>query len=69
MAESDDDPYLETTIYDFKSKIARYIRLLEAGRYRAAVIKRYNEPVAFVIPYERLRVTAAPREAGEEGDI
>lgn len=51
MADSN-GPYLYATIYEFKSKIAKYIRLLEGGRYRAVILKRYNKPVAFVMPYE-----------------
>ena len=44
--------YLFTTIHDFKSNIAKYIRALENMRYRAIVIRRYNKPVALVTPYQ-----------------
>ncbi len=46
-------PYIYATIHDFKSNIAKYIRLLEQEAYDAVLIKRYDKPVAFVLPYEK----------------
>jgi len=37
--------YLYTTIHEFKSNISRYIRMLEAGTYRAMIVKRNKKPV------------------------
>ena len=45
-----DTSYIYANIYDFKSKISQYLRLLEAGEYKAAVIQRYNEDIAMVVP-------------------
>ncbi len=54
--------YHTTTIHEFKSNIARYIRALEAGRYRGIIVKRYHEPVgAFILHPD----AAAKREARE----
>ena len=57
-------PYLYATTHDFKSNIARYMRLLESGAYEAVFIKRYDKPVAFVLPYEK-NLRAVQDEGGD----
>ena len=44
--------YVSASIHEFKSNISAYIRALEAGRYKAVIVKRYEEPVGLFIPYK-----------------
>ena len=48
------EEYIYATIHDFKTNISRYIRLLDSGRYRAVVVKRYNKPVGMFLSVEHL---------------
>ncbi len=43
----------ETTIYDFKTHLSRYIHELEEGLYERIVIKRRNQPAIDVIVHEK----------------
>ena len=45
--------YIYATTHDFKANIAKYLRLIECGMYEAVFIKRYDKPVAFVLPYKQ----------------
>ncbi len=45
------DAYPETTIHEFKSNIARYIRALEEGRHKGIIVKRYDRPVGLFMHY------------------
>ena len=59
-------PYIYATTHDFKSNIAKYLRLLEHGAYEAVFIKRYDKPVAFVMPYERQMKAAKDKNNARE---
>ncbi len=53
--------FIYATTHDFKSNIAKYLRLLEKGAYDAVFIKRYDKKIAFVVPFEK-RVNEAKAE-------
>ena len=50
MARTYGEKFIETTMHDFKSNIAKYIRILDQGRFEGVVVKRYNEPVGLFVP-------------------
>ncbi len=52
--------YIHTSIHDFKSNIAKYIRVIHSGRYKGIIVKRYNEPVGLFVPLESKKGT--PKE-------
>lgn len=62
------DKYIYATTHEAKSNLAKYIRMLEDGEYEALFIKRYNDVVAFMMPYER-RKLALPAEAAGESAV
>ncbi|MCB9990950.1 MAG: hypothetical protein H6867_06175 [Rhodospirillales bacterium] len=37
--------YVETTMHEFKTHISRYVRMMEAGLYKAVIVKRGTKPV------------------------
>lgn len=41
--------HIVATIHDFKSNISRYIRLLEQGKYRAVIVRRYDRTIGVFI--------------------
>lgn len=53
MAVTYAKPYIYTTMHEFKSNIAKYVRILENPEYRGVIVKRYNKPVGVFIPMER----------------
>lgn len=58
------DKYIYATTHEAKSNLAKYIRMLEDGEYEALFIKRYNDVVAFMMPYERRKIATASEETG-----
>lgn len=61
-----DTAYLECTIHDLKTNISRYLRLLESGQYRGLVIRRYNKPVALMVPFARPQPQAVTGDATDD---
>lgn len=56
------------TIHDFKTNIAKYIRMLQRGYYRAVVVRRYNETVGVFITnhsHDRFEQREQRRKDGE----
>lgn len=39
------EDYVEVTMHKFKTHIAHYVRMMEAGLYKAVVVKRGKKPV------------------------
>ena len=42
--------YLATTVYELKGSLSRYLRALMRGDADCIIIKRYNRPVALMMP-------------------
>jgi antitoxin (DNA-binding transcriptional repressor) of toxin-antitoxin stability system len=62
--------YLECSIHALKTHISRYLRLLEEGRYKAVIVRRYNRPVAFFMPIkpqDRARLIPGERLGDRDG--
>ena len=45
--------YAEATMHQFKTHIAHYLRMMEAGVYKAVVVKRGPKPVGLFMPYPK----------------
>lgn len=43
--------YAQATMHEFKTHIARYLRMMEAGLVKAVIVKRGKTPVGLFIPY------------------
>ncbi|MCB9983393.1 MAG: hypothetical protein H6861_06950 [Rhodospirillales bacterium] len=65
--EQKDGPYLNVTIHQLKSNIARYLRALERGEHKAILIHRYERKVAVLWGYERLTNRDEGENAGSSG--
>ncbi|MCB1720877.1 MAG: hypothetical protein H6860_01955 [Rhodospirillales bacterium] len=65
--ERKDGPYLNVTIHQLKSNIARYIRALERGEHKAILIHRYDRKVAVLWGYERLTSRDGAENTGSSG--
>jgi len=44
---------VHVNIYEFKTNMSHYIRMMEAGLYRQLVIKRRNKPIGAFILFDR----------------
>lgn len=58
---------LECTIHNFKTHVSRYIRLLEAGQYKAMIVKRHSTPVGIFFLLNDLQRNAAARSGPPDG--
>ncbi len=47
------DKYIFVNTHEAKTNLAKYIRILESGKHDGLFIKRYNEIVAFMLPYKK----------------
>ncbi len=45
--------YPHVTIHEFKTKISKYIRLLNAGKHRAVIVCRHKKPVGLFMTVDR----------------
>ncbi len=53
MSKDHFQKYEEATMHKFKTHIAHYIRMLEAGLYKAVIVKRGTKPVGLFMLYPK----------------
>lgn len=61
--------YIDTTIYELKSSLSRFVRALSRGDTDCVVVKRYNRPVALIVPLDNRTKPALDPQIQEDLDM